>query len=299
MSDSNDRLREKTLQIASLNQKIEVLQAQLSGSQKRAYQLGQQVEELEETIARKDDEIRILQSELNRTKGALESMGQQMREVRTEQTESLAKRKPAERNYSVEDSLQATKRKVDVLREDLQKLSSAAMAVLNDEEGARAQLREVVMEVGDPKYKVLNLVLEKKRLSIEEIAAVIVADMSETLEIIDELQKTDEVEVQDGQMVIPSKKYRVAQIPVEKWETADPVQIFDELEEIIGKTEGHENIAEAVERAVDFLEQKLARGGALVFEMRRTANKWKAGPADAKGLQYKIKEWKSRALALG
>jgi chromosome segregation ATPase len=299
MSDSNDRLREKTLQIASLNQKMEVMQAQLSGSQKRAYQLGQQVEELEGVIARKDDEIRILQSELNRTKDALESVGQQMRNIRSEETESLAKRKPAGRDYTLDETLEATKRKVTMLREDLRKLSSAAMALLNDEDGARDLLREMVMQVGDPKYKVLSLVLEKKKLSIEEIAAVIVADMSETLEIIDELQNADEIEVQDGQMVVPSKKYRVAKIPLEEWKISDPVQIFDDLEEIIGKTEGHENIAEAVEKAVDFLEQKLARGGALIFEMRRTANKWKAGPADSEGLKYKIKEWKSRALALG
>ncbi len=299
MSDSNDRLKEKTLQIASLNQKLEVLQAQLSGSQKRAHALGQQVEELERTIERKDDEIRILQSELSRTKDALDSVGQQMRDIRSSQKESYSKKSPAESNHTLEESLQATKRKADMLSEDLQKLSGAAMALLNDEEGAREKLRETVMEVGDPKYKVLNLVLNKRKISIEEIAAVIVADMSETLGIIDKLQNAEEIEVQDGQMVIPSKKYRVAPIPLDKWKTAEPVQIFDELGTIISKTEGHENIAEAVEKAVDILEQKLARGGALIFEMRRTANKWKSKPADIDGLQYKVREWKQRAMALG
>ncbi len=299
MSDSNDRLKEKTLQIASLNQKLEVLQAQLSGSQKRAHNLGQQVEELERTIERKDDEIRILQSELSRTKDALDSVGEQMRDLRSSQTESYSKRGPTESNQSLEESLQVTKRKADMLAEDLKKLSGAAMALLNDEEGAREKLRETVMEVGDPKYKVLNLVLNKRKVSIEETAAVIVADMSETLSIIDELQNAEEIEVQDGQMVVPSKKYRVAPIPLDKWKTAEPVQIFDELGEIIGKTEGHENIAEAVEKAVDILEQKLARGGALIFEMRRTANKWRSKQADIEGLQYKVREWKQRAINLG
>jgi prefoldin subunit 5 len=47
MSDQTDRLREKTMVIASLNQKISVLEAQLSGVQKRNSEMNVKIKELE------------------------------------------------------------------------------------------------------------------------------------------------------------------------------------------------------------------------------------------------------------
>ena len=155
------------------------------------------------------------------------------------------------------------------------------------------------MQVGDPKYKILNLVLQKRQVRLEEIAASLVLDMTDTLQLIESLQREGEIELRDGQTVIPGEKYRVANIPVEEWKAADPGEIFEQLGEIVGKTEGHQNTAKAIEEAVDILEQKIARGGALIFEMRRTMNAWHSSEGDIEELQYKIKEWKSRALALG
>ncbi len=54
--DINERLKDKTMQIVSLNQKLEALQAQLGGSLRRANQLGDHVTQLETTIIQKDSE---------------------------------------------------------------------------------------------------------------------------------------------------------------------------------------------------------------------------------------------------
>ena len=88
-------------------------------------------------------------------------------------------------------------------------------------------------------------------------------------------------------------------MPVEEWRNLDPSAIFDSLEGIVGKTEGGEGIVTAIEAAVDILEQKISRGGTLVFEMRRTANAWKKEEGNVQELQYKIREWKARAQSLG
>ncbi len=54
-----------------------------------------------------------------------------------------------------------------------------------------------------------------------------------------------------------------------------PSEIFDSLESIVENAEGGETIAKALENAVDIIEQKLSRGGAMIFQMRRTAGDWK------------------------
>jgi hypothetical protein len=53
--DINERLRDKTMQIVTLNQKLEAMRAQIGGSQRRANQLD--IEELQYMI--KDWRIRV------------------------------------------------------------------------------------------------------------------------------------------------------------------------------------------------------------------------------------------------
>ncbi len=78
----------------------------------------------------------------------------------------------------------------------------------------------------------------------------------------------------------------------------EPDAVFAELEEFIGKTDDTSSIVNALETAVEILEQKLARGGALVFQMRRTADSWKKQEGNLEKLQYSIKDWRSRAQAM-
>ena len=58
--DINERLRDKTMQIVSLNQQLETLQAQLGGSQKRAHQLGDQVKQLQALVEQRIRRFRYL-----------------------------------------------------------------------------------------------------------------------------------------------------------------------------------------------------------------------------------------------
>ncbi len=68
---------------------MNVLQAQLSGSQRRANQLGTQMVDLDSTITQKDSEIEMLQTQLSRTKGALDSVGKEMQGIKAEQIQII------------------------------------------------------------------------------------------------------------------------------------------------------------------------------------------------------------------
>ena len=296
--DVHARLKEKTLQIAQLQHQLGVLQAQLEGTQRRAGETGTKIVALESLIAEKDSENIMLRTELGRTKGALDTMGREIQGIRAEQTQQMARAKPTGDDYSLKQQISDARRQIELLKEDIKSLSEAASAMLKDEPGAREHLRDAVMLVGDPRFKILNTVLEKRTVRIEELASTLLIDVTEALAIVEELQAAGEIEIRDGSTVIPGEKYRVAKIPVDEWMSWDPPDIFDSLEDIVGKTEGHESIAKAIEAAVDILEQKLARGGALVFQMRKTADMWKKGDNNVEELQYTIREWKGRALAL-
>ena len=299
MSDQTDRLKEKTMAIAALNQKISVLETQLSGVQKRNSEMKTKITELEGVISEKDTEIDRLRSALTRAEGALDRMGKDVQDMKAEQIQEMTKRKPASEETSFQQQLAQAKKTLDALKDDLKRLSEAATAVLNEEPDSKSTLRETVLEVGDPKYKILNLVLRKRKMRMDEIASVLVSDMKEALEIVESLQMTGDVEIRDGITVIPGKKYREIEPPKEEWEKSSPAQIFDSLEDIVGRTEGNESVARALEAAVDILEQKMSRGGALVFEMRKSVGTWKKQAGNVEELQYTIREWKSRASSLG
>lgn len=297
--DVNERLRDKTMQIVSLNQKLEALQAQLSGSQRRANELGAKMIELESVLTQKDSEIQMLKTQLSTTKGALDTVGREMQGIKTEQTQLLAKKKPESVGVSLKDELTLAEMTIGRLKEDLKQFSHAATAVLNQEEGALDNLKEVLLEVGDPKYRILNMVLAKKSIRMEEIASSLVIDMNEALEHVNALQAAGEIQIRDGNTVLPAQKYLELKVPKDMWMSMNPTDIFQELEDFIGKTDDTASIVDAIETAVEIIEQKLARSGALIFQMRRTADSWKKQAGNIQDLQYTIKDWKGRAQALG
>ncbi len=297
--DINQRLREKTVQIASLNQKVDALQAQLNGSQKRTNQLGTQVTELEASLAERESQIKMLESQLAKTKGALETVGKEMQGIKSEQIHLLAKKQPQSESQTLRNNLAHAEMTIEKLREDLKILSQAATSVLNQGEGAQEKLRQVLSEYGDQKYRILNMVLNRKTVRLEEIASSLVLDMTQALKYCEALQTDGEVEIREGHTVIPAVKYREVIVPRDKWIQLDPPQVFEELEELLQKTDDNKSIVLAIETAVEVLEQKLARGGALIFQMMRTADSWKKHSGSVEELQYTIREWKARAQALG
>ncbi len=299
MSDSNERIRDQMMTIHSLNQKIDVLQAQLGGAQKRAHQLEEQIAQLEQVITQKDAEIQALNSDVQRYSGALDSMGHEVQGLRAEQTQQHAMAVPVQDDQKLGEQLAAAQQVIQKQKKNLMSFSQVATAVLNSEDNALEELQRVLLEAGDQRFRVLNLVLTKRSVRIEEIASILVVDVSKAMEIADTLQAAGEVEIRDGSTIIPSRKYREVKVSVEEWKNLDPLAIFDSLEGIIGRTEDCESIVSAIEAAVDILEQKMTRGGTLVFEMRRTANSWKKKEGDVQELQYKIREWKARAQSLG
>lgn len=298
MSDPNERIRDQMMTIQSLNQKIDVLQAQLGGSQRRAHQLEEQLTQLEQVITQKDGEIQALGSDVQRYSGALDSMGREVQGLRAEQTQQHTMAVPVRDDQGLSEQLVAAQQVIQKQKENLMALSQVATAVLNSDENALEDLQRVLLEAGDQRFRVLNLVLTKRSVRTEEIASILVVDVSKAMEIADALQAAGEVEIRDGNTIIPARKYREVKVPVEEWKNLDPLAIFDSLEGIIGKTEEGEGIVSAIEAAVDVLEQKMSRGGTLVFEMRRTADSWKKKEGNVQELQYKIREWKARAQSL-
>ena len=297
MSDVQDRLREKTLQIAQLQQKIDVLQAQLQGTHRRSGQLNENLAELERTIATKDQEIHALRTELSRTQGALESVGKEIQGIRAEQSERLGRSRPETEEHHLREEIAESEIAIKRLREAIRTLSMASIGVLNGEPEATSILRDAVLNVGDAKYKALLLVLGRKSIKIDELASQLVIDVSRAHAIADELQSISEVEIKNDHSVVPGRKYRDVTIPVDNWKNLEPQEIFDSLEETIGRMSDKESVSKAIEAAVDILEQKLARGGALVFEMRRTADNWKKIEGNTEELRYLVREWKGRAMS--
>lgn len=297
--DVNERLREKTMQIVSLNQKMEALQAQLSGSQRRANELGARVMELESSLTQKDSEIKMLKTQVSETKGILDTVGKEMQGMKAEQTQLLAKKKPESVGASLKDELTLAEMTIKRLQEDLKQFSHAATAVLNQEEGALSNMKEVLLEVGDPKYRILNMVLTKKSIRMDEIASILVIDMTEALKLVEALQLAGEVQIRDGSTILPAQKYLELKVPKDAWLSMEPIDVFQELEEFVGKTDDTASIVDAMETAIEIIEQKLARSGALIFQMRRTADAWKKHAGNTEELTYTIKDWKGRAQALG
>jgi hypoxanthine phosphoribosyltransferase len=296
-NDINQRLKDKTIQIVSLNQKIEALQAQLGGSQRRANELGSQTEQLEAALIQKDSEIQLLRDELSNTRGALETVGKEVQEIKAEQTQQLIMKKPVDQNSMREENAQAELH-VKQLKENLKRFSQVANSVLNKDDGADEMLRQVLLEVGDPKYRILNMVRNRMSVGIDEIASYLVISVSEALDIVDKLQVAGEIELTNGKTVIPAMKYREIKVPTNQWMQMDPDDVFVGLEEFIGKTDEPISIVKALETAVEILEQKLTRGGAMVFQMRKTADSWKKQAGNREELQYTIREWRGRAQAM-
>lgn len=298
MSEPNERLRERAIQIAQLSQKVETLQAQLGGSHRRANQLGENVTSLESVISEKDSEIQMLRGELSKTQGALESVGKTVRTMKVEQTQLLTKKPQTFDDTSLREEVAVLNKKIAKLKEDIKLLSEAATLVLTEKNEGIETLREAVRSVGDVEYKILNIVLDRRSIKIDELASSLIEDTQSIMKVIDSLQVAGEVLLIDGTTVIPAKKYREVKIPVAEWKEMTPADIFDSLEEIVGKVEGKENIVEALEKSVDILEQKMSRGGALVFQMRRMATTWSKQEGNVEELKYTIQEWKGRAGSL-
>jgi hypothetical protein len=226
-------------------------------------------------------------------------MGKELQGIRLEQTEAMTKRKPDREDDSREkEEVRSYEMKLLKMKQDMKILSEAATEILLEKDEAVNHLKKAIREVGDPQYRILNLVLERRTIKVDEIATQLLLDTAEVLDIVDSLQALGEVILKDNATVIPAKKYREVKVPVEEWRSMSPPAIFESLEEIVEKSEGTETIAEALERAVDILEQKLTRGGALVFQMRKTAGSWGKSEGDREELRYTIREWKSRALSL-
>ncbi|TFG14792.1 hypothetical protein EU537_02300 [Candidatus Thorarchaeota archaeon] len=298
MSDNSDANRNRAMQVAALNQKIESLQAQLGGAQRRANEAGNRVAELERLIGDKDSEIQMLQNELSRTKETLESIGKEMRAMKVEKNQTVPQNESRSTSHISQDEFDFYKAKTSALRKDLRKLSQAATGVIQNQENAMKQLEEILEEVGDPKYRVLNYVLKTRSVKKTDLSSMFLLESAEVNEILDELGTEGEIEMEDSNTVIPGEKYRKANIPLEEWRASQPEYIFNSLEEVVMKLHGPEAISDALGKAVDILEQKLARGGAIIFQMRRAANDWEKGGKNAEDLQYQIREWKSRALSL-
>ena len=298
MSDESERLRDKTMQITMLNQKMEALQAQLSGATRRNTQLSEQIKELEEKITQKDYEVQSVQMELDRTKTALESVGEQMQGIKAKETLEMGKKKPVIGDTTVKVDLEKAEIKIVRLLDDIKTLSEAATGVIFEKEGGLEKLSETVKTVGDMQHRIFNFVMEQRAVKTDELASIMLAEVSEIKEAVDSLQAIGEVVLKDGNIIIPAKKYRETKIPVEEWQKMQPSEIFDSLESVVEKAEGTETIVEALEKSVDIIEQKLSRGGSLIFQMRRTAKDWKKQEGNVEELRYTIKDWKSRADSL-
>ena len=91
--------------IAQLNQKVDVLQAQLSGSQRRASEMNTQISELQNILAERNAEIESLKQNAERYESALDRMGKDVHELQAEKMAAMAKKEPAHGDPIAEQNL--------------------------------------------------------------------------------------------------------------------------------------------------------------------------------------------------
>ncbi|MDF1537506.1 MAG: hypothetical protein P1Q69_01205, partial [Candidatus Thorarchaeota archaeon] len=169
MSDDSARLKEKTVQVTMLNQKMEALQAQLSGATRRNTQLAEQIKELQEQLSQKDYDIQSIQMELDRTKTALESVGQQMQGIKAKETLEMGRKKPVTGDSVAKEELQQAEVKIARLQGDIKKLSEAATSVILKREDGLEKLSETIKLVGDMQHRIFTFVMEQRAVKKDEL----------------------------------------------------------------------------------------------------------------------------------
>lgn len=291
MSDMDKHLKSQRMASLANDQRVDSLQAQLEGAQKRARELKERVIELEGIIKSKDDEIQIFRSEINKQRCALEQASKELKEIKGEKMPSYIIEKRNEPDIYKHEK---TEQLLHDTREKLKRLSKVVTESINSDTVSVNMIRDAVIEHGDLQYRVLNIIIEKKSVKLDEIASITTTDNREIYEIIDNLSNLGEVEIRDSNTVVIAEKYHKSVINTDNWKDMKISDIFDSLQELIRMSESNKEIANAIEKVVDIVEQTASGAGALVFEMRKTSGIWKNKFGDVEDLIYKIKEWKSR-----
>jgi len=183
-------------------------------------------------------------------------------------------------------------KEVESLSKTSSELESLLFSSLMSEPGIREKLRDFLLREGSLKYRVLLLVTERGSIEVSELIRLTGFDQSTVKKAIDVLSEEHTVEVH-GSLVTVRGAFKLP--PVEEWRGMTVDKVFDEVEKYCILVKTPDLIAQALQALKDDVEEKVRTRGTFVFDIGKEIQQWKKGAGNLQGLQFKLRDWKTRA----
>jgi hypothetical protein len=241
----------------------------------------------------------LLLQERNRIAGEISSLGEALSECqrsRAELESALRRIKGTEMSPGFGE---ATSSRLSFLEQEVESLSKTNGELENllfkslmNEPGIRESIRVFLLKEGSSKYRVLLLITEKGSIEMSELSKVTGLDetvLRKTLEI---LAEEHAVEVH-GSLITIRGAFKAP--PADEWRRMTIDKVFDEVEKYCLLVKNPELISQALQSLKDNVEEKVRTRGTFVFDIGKEIQQWKKGVGNLQDLQFKLRDWKSRA----
>ena len=194
---------------------------------------------------------------------------------------------------------EATSNRLSFLEQEVESLSKTSSELENllfkslmNEPGIRENLRAFLLKEGSSKYRVLLLVAEKGSIELSELGRMTGLDQPVIGKAIEMLAEEHAVEVH-GSMITIRGAFKPP--PTEEWRRMSIDKVFDEVEKYCLLVKSPDLISQALQSLKDNVEEKVRTRGTFVFDIGKEIQQWKKGIGNLQDLQFKLRDWKSRA----
>ncbi|MFX0096833.1 MAG: hypothetical protein ACFE7E_03650 [Candidatus Hodarchaeota archaeon] len=243
-----------------------------------------------------NDEVKILKDQLKDKESAIWNLQARLGEIetaiRTLKAEVKMKDEQLEKFGNKNSELQ---NQLSLMEEFCDKLQSHSVKAVSGLAQAKRDLKDLIRDKGNPKYRILLLVNESEQIAREELARKL--DIEETT-----LDRTLQILKGEGLIrigidkVMSSAASSLREPPIEQWGSLATDRLFDRLIEFCRENEESELVASAIERVADIVEERLKTYSPLIYQMRKEVERWKNKTGDKEELENYIPDWRRRAL---
>jgi len=249
-----------------------------------------------ERMSLENDEVKILKDQLKDKESAIWNLQARLGEIetaiRTLKAEVKMKDEQLEKSSDKNSELQ---KRLTNMQEFCEKLQSYAVKAVSGLAQGKRDLKDLIREKGNPKYRVLLLVNESEQIPREELARKL--NIEETT-----LDRTLQILKGEGLVkigldkIMSSTASSLREPPIEQWGNLATEMLFDRLIEFCRENENPELVASAIERVADIVEERLKTYSPLIYQMRKEVERWKNRTGDREELENYIPDWRRRAL---
>ncbi|MFX0068018.1 MAG: hypothetical protein ACFFA1_06215 [Promethearchaeota archaeon] len=243
-----------------------------------------------------NNEVKILKDQLKDKESAIWNLQARLGEIetaiRTLKAEVKMKDEQLEKSSDKNSKLQ---KQLASMEEFCDKLQSHAVKAVSGLAQAKRDLKDLIREKGNPKYRILLFVNESEQIGREELARKL--DIEETT-----LDRTLQILKGEGLIkigidkIMSSTASSLREPPIEQWGNLATEMLFDRLTEFCRESEKPELVASAIERVADIVEERLKTYSPLIYQMRKEVERWKNRMGDKEELENYIPDWRRRAL---